>query len=76
MFASSREDTTTAGKRPAPARRHPRLIRAYKLGWPRVAVHRMILWKLRGGPFAIRAQGPWRLRAARPSTKVRWRRRR
>ncbi len=37
---------------------------AYKHGWPRVAVHRMIVGKLRGGFFRVRAQGLERLRAA------------
>lgn len=42
----------------------PRLIRAYKQGWPRRAVHAMILRKLRRGFGQVRAQGLDRLRAA------------
>lgn len=40
----------------------PRMIAAYKHGWPRLAVNRMILHKLRKGFFRIRAQGLERLR--------------
>jgi 1-acyl-sn-glycerol-3-phosphate acyltransferase len=40
------------------------IIRAYKHGWPRLAVHTMILSKLRGGFHRIRAQGLERLRVA------------
>lgn len=50
---------------PRPGRsRAPRLIEAYKHGWPRLAVHLMIMKKLRGGFFQIRAQGLQRLREA------------
>src|SRR4051812_25741096 len=41
-----------------------RMIAAYKHGWPRLAVHRMILHKLHKGFFRIRAQGLERLREA------------
>lgn len=39
-----------------------RMLKAHKAGWPRLAVHRMILWKLRGGLNTIRAQGIDRVR--------------
>ena len=42
----------------------PRIIRAYKHGWPRRAVDAMIQRKIRGGFHQIRAQGVDRLRAA------------
>ena len=40
----------------------PRIVRAYKHGWPRVAVDRMIAWKLRKAFFRVRVQGLDRLR--------------
>ncbi|CAN5756286.1 lysophospholipid acyltransferase family protein [soil metagenome] len=43
--------------------RSDRLIRAYKHGWPCWAVHALILRKLRGGFFRVRAQGIDPLRA-------------
>lgn len=43
-------------------RRGPRLVRAYKEGWPRHAVHALILWKLERGLFRILGQGVDRLR--------------
>ncbi|GIW87087.1 MAG: hypothetical protein KatS3mg108_1411 [Isosphaeraceae bacterium] len=39
-----------------------RIVRAYKRGWPRWAVHAMALRKLRTGLHAIRTQGVERLR--------------
>ncbi len=42
---------------------HPRLIKAYKHGWPRVAVDRLIRSKLNGGLHRIYAQGLEQLRA-------------
>ena len=44
------------------ARSTPRMITAYKQGWPRKAVHALIMHKLRGAFFQIRAQGLARLR--------------
>ncbi len=44
------------------SRRSPRLISAYKHGWPRLAVHAMILRKTRRTFFRVRAQGVERLR--------------
>jgi len=41
----------------------PRLIRAYKHGWPRIAVDRMIRRKLVGGLNRVRAQGLAAIRA-------------
>ena len=41
----------------------PRIITAYKHGWPRLAVRAMIGRKLRSGLFRVRAQGLERLRA-------------
>lgn len=41
-----------------------RMIAAYKHGWPRLAVHAMIVRKLRSGFFRVRVQGLERLRAA------------
>lgn len=40
-----------------------RIVRAYKQGWPRHAVHAMALSKLKGGLNALRAQGLENLRA-------------
>jgi 1-acyl-sn-glycerol-3-phosphate acyltransferase len=40
-----------------------RIVRAYKRGWPRHAVHAMAMSKLKGGLNALRAQGLERLRA-------------
>jgi len=42
----------------------PRLIRAHKHGWPRRAVHALILRKLRRAFFRVRVQGLDRLREA------------
>ena len=47
-----------------PERGGPRLIRAYKHGWPRLAVRAMIASKVRKGFFRVRAQGIERLRTA------------
>jgi 1-acyl-sn-glycerol-3-phosphate acyltransferase len=44
------------------SRAKPRLIEAYKEGWPRLAVDAMIRWKLRGGFHRVLAQGVDRLR--------------
>ncbi len=41
----------------------PRMIAAYKHGWPRAAVGAMILHKMRKGFFRVRAQGIERLRS-------------
>lgn len=42
----------------------PRIVEAYKRGWPRLAVHAMIMAKLQGAFFRVRAQGVDRLQAA------------
>lgn len=42
----------------------PSLIRAYKHGWPRWAVHAMIAGKVRKAFYRVRAQGTERLRSA------------
>ena len=42
----------------------PKLIRAYKRGWPRLAVGAMIRDRVRKGFFRVRAQGVERLRLA------------
>ncbi len=41
----------------------PRLIKAYKHGWPRHAVNAMIVRKMKKGLFQVRAQGVEQLRA-------------
>ncbi|WZO97210.1 lysophospholipid acyltransferase family protein [Isosphaeraceae bacterium EP7] len=41
-----------------------RIIRADKRGWPRLAVHSMIVGRMRKGLFRVRAQGLERLRAS------------
>lgn len=46
------------------SRDHARLIKAYKHGWPRLAVDRMIRSKMTGGLHQVRVQGLDRLRAA------------
>lgn len=43
--------------------RSSRIITAYKHGWPRKAVHTMIMRKLRKGLFRVRVQGIERLRS-------------
>ncbi len=42
----------------------PRMIAAYKHGWPRWAVHNLIMHKMRTGLFRVRVQGLERLREA------------
>jgi chlorobactene lauroyltransferase len=45
----------------------PRMIRADKRGWPRLAVNLMIVGRMRKGLFRVRAQGLDRLRASMDS---------
>ncbi len=45
-------------------KRESRIVRAYKQGWPRLAVHTMAMSKLKGGFRALRGQGVERLREA------------
>ena len=44
--------------------RSPRFIPAHKFGWPKRAVHRMIVGRMRSGLFSVRVQGLERLRLA------------
>lgn len=48
----------------SPPRSKPRIIAAYKHGWPRHAVNAMIVRKVRSGFYRVRAQGLERLREA------------
>ena len=73
MTPSGRESATTKAEGPAgsaprpsvaPGSRSPRLIEAYKHGWPRLAVAAMIMDKMRGGFHQVYAQGVERLRAS------------
>lgn len=51
-------------KRSAPSGGRARIIKAYKHGWPRIAVDAMIFRRTRTTFYAVRAQGLDRLRAA------------